>query len=77
MTKRNLGSAVRARRYWSQCREMILLALKHNLDIIQLVKEGVKSASKVVFSRRKLPMRVGFLSFLSFSYAFVDFFELL
>jgi hypothetical protein len=39
MIKRNFGTAVRARRYWSQCREMMLLALTHNLAIIQLVKE--------------------------------------
>ena len=39
MIKRNFGSALRARRYWSQCREMMLLALTHNIAIIQLVKE--------------------------------------
>ncbi len=39
MIKRNFGSALRARRYWSQCREMMLLVLTHNIAIIQLVKE--------------------------------------
>jgi transposase len=39
MIKRNFGSALRARKYWSQCREMMLLVLTHNLAIIQLVKE--------------------------------------
>ena len=39
MIKRNFGSALRARRYWSQCREMMLLALTHNIAIIQLVRE--------------------------------------
>ncbi len=39
MIKRNFGSALRARHYWSQCREMMLLALTHNIAIIQLVKE--------------------------------------
>jgi len=39
MIKRNFGSALRAKRYWSQCREMMLLVLTHNLAIIQLVKE--------------------------------------
>ena len=39
MIKRNYGSALRARNYWSQCREMMLLALTHNIAIIQLVKE--------------------------------------
>jgi Transposase DDE domain len=31
MIKRRLGSAVNARSYWSQCRELLLLALTHNL----------------------------------------------
>ena len=39
MIKRNFGSALRARNYWSQCREMMLLVLTHNIAIIQLVKE--------------------------------------
>ncbi len=39
MIKRNFGSAVRARAYWSQCREMMLLALTHNIAIILFVKE--------------------------------------
>ena len=39
MIKRNFGSALRARRYWSQCREMMLLVLTHNIAIILLVKE--------------------------------------
>jgi len=39
MIKRNFGSALRARQYWSQCREMMLLVLTHNIAIIQLVKE--------------------------------------
>ena len=39
MIKRNFGSALRARRYWLQCREMMLLVLTHNIAIIQLVKE--------------------------------------
>ena len=36
-----------------------------------------KSASKAVFSRRKLQVCAGLLSFVGFSYEFVDFFELL
>lgn len=39
MIKRNFSSALRARRYWSQCREMMLLVLTHNIAIIQLMKE--------------------------------------
>lgn len=34
MIKRNLGSALRARRYWAQCRELHLLVLTHNIMII-------------------------------------------
>ena len=34
MIKRNLGSALSARRYWSQCREMMLRVLTHNIMII-------------------------------------------
>jgi len=39
MIKRNFGSALRAKRYWSQCREMMLLVLTHNLAVILLAKE--------------------------------------
>jgi hypothetical protein len=39
MIKRNFGSAIRARRYWSQCHEMMLMVLTHNLAIILLIKE--------------------------------------
>lgn len=39
MIKRNFGSALRARKYWSQNREMLLLVLTHNIAIILLVKE--------------------------------------
>ena len=34
MIKRRLGTAVQARSYWSQCRELMLLALTHNLLIL-------------------------------------------
>lgn len=33
--KRRLGSALRARQYWSQCREILLRLLVHNLMIIR------------------------------------------
>ena len=35
MIKRNLGSAVHARSYWPQCREMDLLAITHNIMILR------------------------------------------
>jgi hypothetical protein len=34
MIKRRLGSVVQARTYWSQCRELMLLAIVHNLLIL-------------------------------------------
>jgi hypothetical protein len=39
MIKRNYGSALRAKHYWSQCREMRLLVLTHNIAIILRLKE--------------------------------------
>jgi Transposase DDE domain len=34
MIKRRLGSVVHARTYWSQCRELMLLAVTHNIMLI-------------------------------------------
>jgi Transposase DDE domain len=34
MIKRRLGSALRARKYWSQCREIILRVITHNVMIV-------------------------------------------
>lgn len=34
MIKRNLGSCLRARSYWSQCREMMLRLFTHNIMIV-------------------------------------------
>ena len=38
MIKRNLGSALHARSYWSQSRELMLLAITHNVMIIMPVE---------------------------------------
>jgi hypothetical protein len=38
MIKRRLGSALRARSYWSQCREIILRVITHNVMIVICVK---------------------------------------
>ncbi len=38
MIKRNLGSALKAKSYWSQCREIGLMVLTHNIMIILFVK---------------------------------------
>lgn len=34
MLKRNLGSCLRARKYWSQCREILLRLVTHNIMIV-------------------------------------------
>lgn len=34
MLKRNLGSSLRARKYWSQCREMLSRLFTHNVMIV-------------------------------------------
>jgi Transposase DDE domain len=34
MIKRRLGSVVNARSYWSQCRELLLLAITHNVMLV-------------------------------------------
>ncbi len=38
MVKRRLGSALRARSYWSQCREIILRVITHNVMIVIRVR---------------------------------------
>jgi Transposase DDE domain len=40
MIKRRLGSALRARSYWSQCREIILRVITHNVMIVVRVRVG-------------------------------------
>jgi hypothetical protein len=50
MIKRRLGSALRARSYWSQCREIILRVITHNVMIVICVK---------VFYRASPPPFVG------------------
>ena len=38
MIKRRLGSALRARSYWSQCREIILRVITHNVMIVICIR---------------------------------------
>jgi hypothetical protein len=38
MVKRRLGSALRARTYWSQCREIILRVITHNVMIVAIIR---------------------------------------
>ena len=40
MIKRRLGSALRARSYWSQCREIILRVITHNVMIMSYVSRA-------------------------------------
>jgi hypothetical protein len=47
MIKRNLGESVYARRYWSQCREMMLMVLTHNITVVLLAKELFYRACQV------------------------------
>jgi len=35
MLKRNLGSALRGRSFWSRCRDMLLRVVTHNIMLIQ------------------------------------------
>ncbi len=35
MLKRNLGSALRGRSYWSRCRDLLLRAVTHNIMLVQ------------------------------------------
>ena len=50
MIKRNLGSALSARHYWSQCREMILRVLTHNIMIVLRVIKVFYRAGLYCFS---------------------------
>ncbi len=38
MIKRNLGSALGGRSYWAQCRELMLLAITHNIMIVMPIE---------------------------------------
>lgn len=38
MIKRRLGSALRARSYWTQCREIILRVVTHNVMIVAIIR---------------------------------------
>jgi hypothetical protein len=49
MIKRNFGDTIRARTYWAQCREMMLLVLTHNIAIILLLRELFYKAGQESF----------------------------
>jgi len=48
MIKRNLGHALAARTYWAQSREMMLLALTHNLMILLRIQKVFYRASSAL-----------------------------
>jgi hypothetical protein len=52
MVKRRLGSALRARSYWSQCREIILRVITHNVMIVVRVKVFYRAKGKAIFIAR-------------------------
>ena len=51
MMKRNLGSALCARRYWSQCREIMLRVIAHNVVILCILIRGFLRSTSDPFSR--------------------------
>ena len=38
MIKRNLGDTINSRRFWDQCREMMLLVLTHNITVLLTIR---------------------------------------
>ncbi len=50
MIKRLLGSALRARNYWTQCREMTLRAIAINVMVLQRRIKGFLQSNPVPFS---------------------------
>ena len=58
MIKRNFGSAVRARHDSSQCREMMLMVLTHNIAVILLARELFYRANPEPLLLSKLPARL-------------------
>jgi Transposase DDE domain len=57
MIKRHLGEAVQARSYWSQCRELWLLAITHNVMILHVLRGFLQSSSDTLSSPWRWPTR--------------------
>ena len=55
MLKRNLGSALRARTYWSQCRESMLRVITHNVMILFALAKVFYRASLTPFPLTPFP----------------------
>jgi Transposase DDE domain len=52
MIKRRLGSALRARSYWSQCREIMLRVITHNVMIVARIRVFYRARQGHFGSRR-------------------------
>ncbi|QDV16878.1 Transposase DDE domain protein [Gimesia panareensis] len=48
MIKRMQGSALRSRRYWSQCREIVLRTITHNIMILHQTKPFLQSTPSIL-----------------------------
>src|SRR5262249_31920273 len=51
MIKRRLATAVQGRSYWSQCRELWLLSITHNLMILYIWRGFLQSSSRRLRAR--------------------------
>ncbi len=49
MLKRNLGCAVAGRSYWSQCRDLLLKAVTHNVMIVRSRRASLQSRTAPIF----------------------------
>jgi hypothetical protein len=48
MIKRRLATAVQGRSYWSQCRELWLLAITHNLMLLYVITGFLQSRTHLI-----------------------------
>src|SRR5258708_11272722 len=48
MFKRRLGSAVHGRSYWSQCRDLLLMAITYNLMLLHAIRGFLQSRTRFV-----------------------------
>ena len=53
MIKRRLGSALRARSYWSQCREVILRVITHNVMIVIRVRVFYRACQEPFLTEKR------------------------
>ena len=54
MIKRRLGSAPRARSYWTQCREIILRVITHNVMIVARIRVFYRATRRTIQSRQTI-----------------------